>query len=125
MSPTRYSTAIPCDSMRGLTLLFVNMVHHLDDARAHGPFPLTIFRGRHEIHFGDGLPVLRLCLRPECGVFVAEEKIEYDVSYRLEQDRGYDYITESLQPWVFHCRTCDGQASGPGCQYRTLGNAGA
>lgn len=84
----------------------------LDDARAHGPFPLTILRGRHEIHFGDGLPVLRLCLRPQCGVFVAEEKIDYDVSYRLEQSRGYDYTTNLFSPGYFTAELVMGKQVG-------------
>lgn len=73
----------------------------LDDAHTHGPFPLTILRGRHEIHFGEGLPALRLCLRPQCGVFVAEEKVARDVLYRVERDRGYDCITNLVSPGYF------------------------
>jgi len=84
----------------------------LDDAHAHGPFPITIFRGRHEVHFGDGLPVLRLCLRPECGVFVAEETIEHNVLYRVEQGRGYDHTTDLCSPGYFTTELAQGKPVG-------------
>ena len=73
----------------------------LDDPSTHGPYLLTILSGRHEIHFGDGLPALRMCLRPECGVFVAEEKVEHEVLYRIERDRGYDYTATLYSPGHF------------------------
>lgn len=73
----------------------------LDNPQSQGPFPLTIFRGHHEIHLGEGLPALRLCLRPECGVFVAEEKVEQGVLYRIERDRGYDCTADLRSPGYF------------------------
>ncbi len=72
-----------------------------DDPQSQGPFPLTILRKRHDIHFGEGRPVLRLCLRPECGVFVAEEKMQKDILYRVERDRGYDYVEDLCSPGYF------------------------
>jgi glycogen debranching enzyme len=73
----------------------------LNDPQTQGPFPLTIFRGRHELHLGEGLPALRLCLRPRCGVFVAEEKEEREVLYRVERDRGYDCTADLRSPGYF------------------------
>lgn len=84
----------------------------LDTPLTRGPFPLTIIRSRYEVHFGDGLPALRLCLRPERGAFVAEEKIDHDVLYRVEQDRGYDYATDLVSPGYFTTDLVPGEPVG-------------
>jgi predicted glycogen debranching enzyme len=63
-----------------------------------GPFPFTIFQGRYEVHFGEGIPALRLCLRPQCGIFVAEDRASHEVLYRVERDRGYDHTTTLHSP---------------------------
>ncbi len=84
----------------------------LDDPATHGPFLLTIMSGRHEIHFHDGLPVLRLCLRPQCGVFVAEENVQHDVLYRIERDRGYDYSANLYSPGYFTAELAVGKQIG-------------
>jgi predicted glycogen debranching enzyme len=108
-------TLLDGDSVRLHVRPYLTFRQHgapLGDAGSHGPFPLTIFRGRHEIHFGDGLPVLRLCLRPECGVFVAEEKWERDVLYRVERDRGYDYTTELFSPGYYTAELVKGKSIG-------------
>jgi predicted glycogen debranching enzyme len=73
----------------------------LNDPIAEGPFPLTTFRGRYEIPLGEGLPVLKLGLRPECGVFVVDNYVSDNVLYRLERDRGYDHVTRLHSPGYF------------------------
>jgi predicted glycogen debranching enzyme len=73
----------------------------LNDPGSEGPFPLTILRGRFDLHFGEGLPSLKLGLRPHSGVFVAADFTSQDVMYRVERDRGYDYVCALHSPGYF------------------------
>src|SRR5215813_1570710 len=73
----------------------------LDDPAGEGPFPITILRGRYEVYFGEGRPVMKLGLRPHAGVFVAEDKVRQNVLYRVERDRGYDYTATLHSPGYF------------------------
>jgi len=73
----------------------------LDNPAAEGPFPLMILGGRYEVHFGEGLPALKLCLRPHCGTFVAEDKVSGNVLYRVERGRGYDHTATLRSPGYF------------------------
>jgi predicted glycogen debranching enzyme len=73
----------------------------LDEGDTPRAFPVTFLGGRYEILFGAGLPTLRLCLRPQSGVFVAQDKREHDVLYRMERDRGYDCTTNLFSPGYF------------------------
>lgn len=58
------------------------------------PFNVTIIEDRYEIHhFNNGGPMLRLCMRPYHGVFVAEKRVANNVLYRMEQERGYNEVT--------------------------------
>jgi len=68
---------------------------------AECPFSLLITRGRYEIHPFDGAPALKLCLRPRCGVFVADEQASREVLYRVERDRGYDHTEDLFSPGYF------------------------
>lgn len=73
----------------------------LNDSDTHEPFSFMITGGRYEVLFGERLPTLRICLRPHCGVFVAEDKVSSDILYRVERDRGYDYTAELHSPGYF------------------------
>lgn len=73
----------------------------LDDQSTEGPFPFMMLRGRYEAHFGEGLPSLKLCLRPHCGVFVADDHTSEHVLYRVERDRGYDHTSTLHSPGHF------------------------
>jgi predicted glycogen debranching enzyme len=73
----------------------------LNDPPGEGPFPFMILQGRYEVHFGEGIPAMRLCLRPHCGVFVAEDQVSANVLYRVERDRGYDHTATLHSPGYF------------------------
>jgi hypothetical protein len=60
-----------------------------------------ILQGRYEVHFGDSLPAMQLCLQPNGGVFVAQEKISSNVLYEVERARGYDHTANLHSPGYF------------------------
>lgn len=72
----------------------------LTDAR-QPPFPMTTLGDRYEVHLCEGVPPLKLCLRPQCGVFVADYQISKGVSYRVDRDRGSLYIEDLSSPGYF------------------------
>lgn len=72
----------------------------LSEAR-QPPFPLTILGGRYDVHLGDGIPNLKLCLRPEGGVFVADHKVSTQISYRVDRDRGSPHVENLSSPGYF------------------------
>lgn len=66
------------------------------------PFNVTIIEDRYEIHhFNNGGPMLRLCMRPYHGVFVAEKRVANNVLYRMEQERGYNHVDSLFSPGYF------------------------
>ena len=65
------------------------------------PFPLTILGGRFEVHLCDGVPPLKLCLRPEDGVFVADHKVSTQISYAVDRDRGSPHVENLSSPGYF------------------------
>ena len=75
------------------------------DARLHDAgqrsFPLTLLDGRYEMQFGDGAPALKMCLRPHCGMFVADSLKSCGVSYRVDRDRGSEHIEDLTSPGYF------------------------
>jgi predicted glycogen debranching enzyme len=73
----------------------------LNDPASEGPFPLTMLRGRFDVNFGGALPSLKLGLRPRSGVFVAADFTSEGVMYRVERDRGYDYVSTLHSPGYF------------------------
>ena len=91
---------------------FVTFRMHDDPFGSAGehPFTLTATRGRMEIHPFEGAPPLRLCLRPEPGVFVLDEKVSRSVYYRGERERGYDHIEDLLSPGYFTADLTAGEA---------------
>ncbi len=75
------------------------------DAQLHEarrpPFPLTVLDGRYEMHLCEGAPSLKMCLRPHCGVFVADSLLSPGVSYRIDRDRGSEHIEDLASPGYF------------------------
>ncbi|GMV51219.1 MAG: putative glycogen debranching enzyme (archaeal type) [Nitrospira sp. OLB3] len=65
------------------------------------PFPLTVVEGRYEIELCDGAPTLKLCLRPGCGLFVADARISHSVCYRVDRDRGSEHLEDVASPGYF------------------------
>jgi predicted glycogen debranching enzyme len=59
-----------------------------------------IFQGHHEVRFSHDLQPLKIGLRPQCGIFVAEEK-EEEVIYRVEKNRGLDFQEKLQSPGYF------------------------
>lgn len=72
----------------------------LSEAR-QSPFPLTIVGGCYEVHLCDGVPAMKLCLRPEGGVFVADHTISTQISYRVDRDRGSPHVENLFSPGYF------------------------
>jgi len=72
----------------------------LNEAR-QPPFPVTILGGRYDVHLCDGVPTLKLCLRPEGGVFVADHKVSTQISYRVDRDRGSPHVENLSSPGYF------------------------
>ncbi len=65
------------------------------------PFLLTMVRGRYEMPVCDGVSPLKLCLRPQAGVFVADASISTAVSYRVDRDRGSPHVEDLESPGYF------------------------
>lgn len=79
-------------------------MHDTPLARAEGdppPFPLMVTKGRYEVALPGGVPPLKLCLRPQCGVFVAHDQVSRSVSYRIERDRGSEHVEDLFSPGYF------------------------
>ncbi|MGZ8394518.1 MAG: glycogen debranching enzyme N-terminal domain-containing protein, partial [Nitrospira sp.] len=75
------------------------------DAQLHEarrpPFPLTVLDGRYEMHLCEGAPSLKMCLRPHGGQFIADSLVSAGVSYRVDRDRGSEYIEDLTSPGYF------------------------
>ncbi len=75
------------------------------DARLHTArqpaFPLTVIDGRYEMQLSEGAPSLKMCLRPDGGTFVADFITSRSVCYRVDRDRGSDYIEDLSSPGYF------------------------
>lgn len=65
------------------------------------PFSLTAKDGRYEMQLCDGAPPLKLCLRPPCGLFVADARLSHEVCYRLDRDRGSEHLENLSSPGYF------------------------
>lgn len=65
------------------------------------PFPLTVLDGRYEMSLGENTPLLKMCLRPHGGVFVADSLLSPGVSYRVDRDRGSEHIETLASPGYF------------------------
>jgi predicted glycogen debranching enzyme len=65
------------------------------------PLSLTVARGRYEVALPDGLPPLKLCLRPQGGVFVTDDLVSVGVSYRLDRERGSEHSEDLFSPGYF------------------------
>ncbi|HET6675243.1 MAG TPA: amylo-alpha-1,6-glucosidase [Nitrospiraceae bacterium] len=65
------------------------------------PFPLTILGDRYEMHFSEGAPALKMCLRPHCGCFVADYQLIRSILYRVDRDRGSQSLEDLASPGYF------------------------
>jgi predicted glycogen debranching enzyme len=65
------------------------------------PFPITILEHRFEAHLCEGVSPMKLCLRPQCGVFVADYQLSRGVSYRVDRDRGSLHVEDLASPGYF------------------------
>lgn len=65
------------------------------------PFKLMVSHGRYELMLSEDVPVLRFCLRPSWGDFVADEQVSRQVLYRVERDRGLDHVEDLYSPGCF------------------------
>ena len=72
----------------------------LGDGRADA-FPLIINHDRYEIPLVQGAPTLKLCVRPQKGAFVADDVTSEGVSYRVDRDRGSEYVQDLSSPGYF------------------------
>ena len=72
----------------------------LSDAQSP-PFSLSVFDGGCELHLSDKAPPLRMCLRPQTGEFIAEHCASRGVCYRVDRDRGSEYIEDLASPGYF------------------------
>ncbi len=83
------------------------------DARLHDakrpPFPLTVVNGRYDMHLCEGAPPLRLCLRPQGGLFVADYELSTGMSYRVDRDRGSEHIESLASPGCFTADLAQGR----------------
>jgi len=65
------------------------------------PCSLNVLDGRYEMHLCEGVPLLKMCLRPHDGVFVADDLLSKGISYRLDKDCGYEHIEDQASPGFF------------------------
>ncbi|HEY7128360.1 MAG TPA: amylo-alpha-1,6-glucosidase [Nitrospira sp.] len=72
-------------------------------------FALTIRHGRCEIPLPQDAQSLKLCVRPGKAVFVAADVISEGVSYRVDRDRGSEYIQDLFSPGYFTADLSEGQ----------------
>jgi predicted glycogen debranching enzyme len=82
------------------------LTYRMHDARlgegdAADSFTMLINNGRYEIMLPEGVPTLKLCVRPRGGVFVADEATSEGVSYRVDRDRGSEHIQDLFSPGYF------------------------
>ena len=75
------------------------------DARlseTHSPlFSLSVFDGGCEMQLRDNVPPLKMCLRPQAGEFIAEHYASRGVCYRVDRDRGSEYLEDMTSPGYF------------------------
>jgi predicted glycogen debranching enzyme len=74
-------------------------------------FRLVIAAGRHTLELLDSPLALRFGMRPAPGVFVADERVDADVLYRIERDRGYEHLETLLSPGYFQVELSAGGAA--------------
>src|SRR5690348_1182100 len=65
------------------------------------PLSLTVTRGRYEVALPDGLPPLKLCLRPQGGVFVTDDLVSVGVSYRTGREGASEHGQDLSSPGYF------------------------
>jgi predicted glycogen debranching enzyme len=77
---------------------------------SHPPHALTVCDGRYEMNLCEGAPVLKMCLRPQSGVFVADDFMSRGVSYRVDRDRGSEHIEDLASPGYFKAELTPGHS---------------
>lgn len=86
----------------------------MHDARlgtaAANAFTVIVNRGRFEVPLPDCAATLKLCLRPAGGVFVAEDHVSHEVSYRMDRDRGSEHVEELFSPGYFATDLSEGRS---------------
>ena len=65
------------------------------------PCSLNVVEGRYEMDLCEGAPLLKMCLRPHGGLFVADDLLSKGISYRVDKDRGYEHIEDLTSPGLF------------------------
>ena len=65
------------------------------------PLSLSVLNGGCEMHLRDNVPPLKMCLRPQAGEFIAEDCASRGVCYRVDRDRGSEYIEDLASPGYF------------------------
>ena len=65
------------------------------------PLSLAIFDGGCELHVRDNVPPLKMCLRPQTEVFIAEHCVSRGVCYRVDRHRGSEYLEDLASPGYF------------------------
>ncbi len=65
------------------------------------PFHLSVFDRGCEMHLRDNVPALKMCLRPQVGDFITEHCASPGVCYRVDRDRGSEYIEDHVSPGYF------------------------
>ena len=66
--------------------------------------------GRYELSAGPDLPVLRMMLFGERAALTLDEKGVSSVPYKMEEDRGYDWIGSLWSPGYFRADASAGQS---------------
>src|SRR5215813_11820796 len=64
-------------------------------------FSFSILDGGCEMHLCDQAPSLKMCLRPEAGEFICEHCASRGVCYRVDRDRGSEFIEDLASPGYF------------------------
>ena len=72
------------------------------------PFAMELAGPRHELHV-HGVGTVRLRARPDGTTFLADARVDRDVLFRVERDRGYDHREHLHSPgcyqWTLDSRT--------------------
>ncbi len=68
------------------------------ERRGDWPFTMVLSGPHQALHMHGGALVVRLRMRADAPLFVADPSVENDVLYRVERDRGYDCVEQHYSP---------------------------
>jgi len=74
------------------------------------PYTIAATGGRYDLSAGPDLPVLRMQLYGERGALTLDERGVSSVPYKMEEDRGYDWIGSLWSPGYFRADASKGQS---------------